>query len=52
MSLSRCLLEKVILKDDFLLQKLEYDFSLDKVYTNGELDVWEVHGIAVPNSIP
>ncbi len=44
------LAEHRFLPSDF--EKLEDDFSLDKVYTNGELDVWEVHGIATPNSIP
>jgi len=42
--------EQRFLPSDF--EKLEHDFSLDKVYTNGELDVWRVHGMATPISTP
>jgi hypothetical protein len=36
------------LTSDFL--RLEDDFSLDKVYTNGELDSWYVHGLGTTSS--
>jgi hypothetical protein len=40
--------EKRFLPSDF--EKLEDDFSLDKVYTNGELDSWYIHRIVASHS--
>ena len=40
--------EKRFLPSDF--ENLKGDFTLDKVYTNGELDSWYIHGIGTPSS--